>query len=154
MKEIDEFDLIRCKYQADFFEYATDKMKANSASFIKAFANSTLAKLMDKEEFIFESLDIERAYEELIKEKSIRSTDKQYSAEVMSWIGYLLRYWSIYHNTSTQNIYKIIKPEELNRIYEAYHSLDVTEAIDRILDAKKINYNLNNVEILKKIYML
>ena len=152
--ELDDFDLIRCKYQADLFEYVTEEKIANSASFIKAFAYSDLAKIMDKRSFLREACDVPEAYERLTKEKKIRQTNKFYPVAVMSWIGYLMKYWQIEYNTSTENIYKIIKPQELKTLYEAYHSLDVSEAIERILEAKHVDYNRNNVELMRKIYKL
>lgn len=152
--ELDDFDLIRCKYQADLFEYVTEDKKVNSASFIKAFAYSDLAKIMDKRRFLNETLDLPAAYNRLSEEKKIRQTNKCYSPAVMSWIGYLMRYWQIEYNTSTENIYKIIKPQELNVLYEAYHGLDVSEAIERILEAKHVDYNRNNVELMRRIYKL
>lgn len=152
--ELDDFDLIRCKYQADLFEYVTEEKKVNSAAFIKAFAYSDLSKIMDKRRFLNESLDLPAAYNRLIMEKNIRQTNKCYPVVVMGWIGYLMKYWQIEYKTSTENIYKIIKPQELKMLYEAYHSLDVSEAIKRILEAKHVDYNRNNVELMKRIYKL
>ena len=153
MKYIDESSLLLCKYQAGLFEYATIDKKINSANFIKAFSFSDLSKRIDDEAFIYDSLSIAAAFDELKKEKILRSTGKTYPAQVMSWIGYLMRYWSILYSVSTITIYKTIKPNELYNLYESYHSLDIEVAINRILEAKNKYKSLNDIDLFRKIYL-
>jgi hypothetical protein len=52
-------------------------------------------------------------------------------------------------------MYKIIKPNELKRLYFSYHSLDPAQAIERILESKGISSEddmiSRGVEILRRI---
>ena len=70
----------------------------------------------------------------------------KYSWEEMYWIGYLYRYFSYTYNKSSKQVYKIVKPKELRKLYPAYHTLGVDQAIERILEAKGINPQENELE--------
>ena len=70
----------------------------------------------------------------------------KYSREEMYWIGYLYRYFSYTYNKSSKQVYKIVKPKELRKLYPAYHTLGVDQAIERILEAKGINPQENELE--------
>lgn len=142
-----------CKYQADLFELSTNKKDCSSVVFIKQFSNSKLAKAMDNRSYLFLADDITKAYDSLKKEKKLTLGKEIYPKKVMSWIGYIMRYMAIKYEYTTKNVYSIIKPKELYGMYEAYHSLDNDLVCERILEAKNINLNLNNIEIFKKIYL-
>lgn len=61
-------------------------------------------------------------------------TVQWFSVEEMHWIGYIYRYWAYVSEKSSKQIYKIIKPEQLKKLYFPYHSLDPLQAIDRIME--------------------
>ena len=58
----------------------------------------------------------------------------------------LYRYFSYTYNKSSKQVYKIVKPKELRKLYPAYHTLGVDQAIERILEAKGINPQENELE--------
>lgn len=140
MKIIDDTGLLLANYQSNLFELSAKRLSCSSAYFYKKFAFSQLAKRMDKKSFILESLDVEGAIEELKKEGNYEQGSSKASPKVLAWIGYLLRYWAYTYEISTKQIYKYIKFDELCRLYEAYHSLDIEEAILRINEAHNIKY--------------
>lgn len=140
MKKIDDIGLLLAKYQSDLFELSAKRLPCSSAYFYKKFAFSKLAKRMDKKSFISESLDVEGAIEELKREGNYEKGNIKIAPKVLAWIGYLLRYWAYTYEISTKQIYKYIKLDELCRLYEAYHSLDIEEAISRINEAHNIKY--------------
>ena len=151
MRKMDHNGEILCRYQADLFEYSTFRRECSTKVFIKAFVYSDIARDLDNLSILFDSRDIVQAYEEI----SAPNRGKEiYPASVCSWIGYLMRYWAYTYETETINIYKKIKPGELYGLYQAYHSLSPEEAVQRIMEAKEINTDLNRPDILKKIYML
>lgn len=154
MKKIDDTGLLLANYQAGLFELSVEELSCSSAYFYKKFAFSKLAKRMDRKAFISESLDVTAAIEELKKESNYEIGHVKASQAIMSWIGYLLRYWSYTYEISTKQIYKYIKFSELRRLYEAYHSLDVEEAIVRINEAHNIKYISDSnyrLDTLKKL---
>ena len=140
MRKISNTGIELCKYQADFFEASVNYLDCSSSFFYKQFSNSNLAKRMDKISFLLESKDVYAALDELKAEKNLSVGTKKESLKVMAWVGYLIRYWSFTYEIPTRRIHKIIKLEELSRLYEAYHSLDVEEAIKRISESKNIKY--------------
>lgn len=140
-----------CEYQANLFEYSVVKGDCSSSFFIKQFANSDLASRMDNEAYILSGDDTVKAYEELSLEKKLSRGKELYPKRVMAWVGYIMRYMSIKYNFSTKYIYSFIKPRELYGLYEAYHSLDNDMVCERIVEAKKINTNLNNADIYREI---
>lgn len=154
MREIDDTGLLLAKYQSDLFEMTVKELSCSSAYFYKKFAFSKLVQRMDRKSFILESLDIMGAIEELKKESNYEVGHNKVNPAIMAWIGYLIRYWSYIYEISTKQIYKYIKFDELCELYEAYHSLDVEEAISRINEAHDIKYLGDpdyKKEILKKI---
>lgn len=140
MRKIDDTGLLLAKYQSGLFELSTKELKCSSAYFYKKFAFSKLAQRMDKNSFILESLDLNGAIEELKKESNYEVGRIKANQAIMAWIGYLIRYWSYTYEISTKQIYKYIKFDELCELYEAYHSLDIEEAISRINEAHNIKY--------------
>lgn len=154
MKEIDNNGLFQCKFVSDLFEYSTKMKDCSSKNFIKAYVYSSIQKRLFSKSFILESLDITTAYEIIKKEKKLSRGNNIYPSYVMSWIGYIMKYFSYVTNLPETILYKKMKPEEFYQAYEAYHSLDNDLVIKRICEAKNINLDLNNVNILKKINKL
>ncbi|MCQ2742951.1 MAG: antitoxin [Bacilli bacterium] len=140
MKKIDDLGYELCKYQASLFEHSGSLSNCSSSYFYKQFMNSELAKRIDSNGFLFESLDIEAALDELKKEKDLTKGKTKVPLAIMSWIGYMLRYWAYTYEISSKRIFSNIKINELERLYEAYHSLDVEEAVKRISDSKGMKY--------------
>lgn len=135
MREIDSLGLKMCSYQAVLFENSIKKMDCSSRIFIRRFMNSNLAKRMDTSGFIFESIDVSDALFEIEKQYGTSEYGvEKFSIEEMHWIGYIYRYWACVTEKSSKQIYKIIKPEELRKLYFPYHSLDPLQAIERIME--------------------
>jgi hypothetical protein len=154
MRKIDDRGILLAKYQSDLFENSIKELSCSSSYFYKKFAFSKLAHRMDKDSFINEALDIPAAFEELKKESNYEVGKNKVSPAILAWVGYLLRYWAYTYQISTKQIYKIVKLDELCKLYEAYHSLDVEEAINRINEAHGILYLSDSgykMEELKKI---
>ena len=76
----------------------------------------------------------------------------------MYWIGYLYRYFSITYELTSVQVYKIVKPKELRGLFLPYHTMDPSQAIERILEAKGMLADENaelerQYEIFKRIRM-
>jgi hypothetical protein len=54
----------------------------------------------------------------------------------MYWIGYIYRYFVITYELTSMQVYKIVKPKELKGLFLPYHTMDPSQAIERILEAK------------------
>jgi len=135
MREMSFLGLKICSYQANLFERSLT-LGCSSAVFIRRFMNSKLAKRMDNIAFAFDSTDIVDALIEVENQYGVSEYGKEkYSVEELHWIGYIYRYWSYISEKSSKQIYRLIKPEQLRKIYFPYHSFDPLQAIERISES-------------------
>ena len=158
MRKIDSLGLKLCSFQGKLFEESIIQCECSSRIFARRFMNSDLARRMDKNGFIFESLTIIDALGEINNQYGESAYGKEkYTIEEMYWIGYIYRYWSYTYEMTSKEIYKIAKPEQMRKLYFAYHSLDPRQAIERILEGAGIEitseaYAISRgVEILRKV---
>lgn len=118
--------------------------------------NSNFSKSLDTNEILDESISIEEVFSLIEEEYSIKNYGKnKFNIEVLYWIGYIYRYFSYTYELSSRNVYKIIKPKELNELYYVYHTFDPSIAISRILEEKNISFDVKNqneklLEMLKE----
>lgn len=135
MRKMDSLGLKMCSYQAALFEKSAVLTDCSSKIFMRRFMNSELARRMDDYGFMFEALDVTDAIVEIEHQygKSSYGSEK-FSAEELYWMGYITRYWSYVTGKPTRRIYKLIKPEQLRKLYFPYHSLDPLQAIERITE--------------------
>ena len=148
MKKMDSLGLKMCNYQAQLFECSIVATECSSKIFIRRFMYSDLAKRMDCNGFLFDSISLEDAINEIEEQygRSSYGTEK-YTSEELHWIGYIYRYWSYVSGKSSRQIYKIIKPEEMRKIYFPYHSLDPLQAIERITEEMDLGIEDNMYDI-------
>ena len=69
----------------------------------------------------------------------------KYTRNEMYWIGYIYRYFAIICELTSVQVYKIIKPKELRGLFLPYHTMDPSQAVERILERQ--------YKIFKKIRM-
>jgi len=79
----------------------------------------------------------------------------KYNHDAMYWAGYLYRCFSYSYDISSKQAYKKLHLKEVISMYEPYHTLDISHAIERMLE-KNISFNadddlIRGVEILKRI---
>jgi hypothetical protein len=155
MKKIDEYGKKICGFQAELFKDSIVHQACSSKIFIRRFMNSELAERIDSNGFFFESSGIIDAFEDLDEEYGPTDYGKiKYSTEELYWMGYIYRYWSYIASKSSKQIYKMIKPDELRKLYFPYHSLDPEQAIERIMEAKGMdekNEIARGVEIMRRV---
>ena len=57
------------------------------------------------------------------------------------------------YDVDMKKVYSFIKPQEMFDIYDAFHSMDPELAAKKIIEAKGIDFNVNNIDLMKK-YLL
>ena len=137
MREFDSTGLLMCNLQAEAFEKSVDSVDTSSEIFVRRFMNSDIAKLIDSGGILmtnYRSDDLLEQVEEQYGKSNYGSV--KYSRDEMYRIGYIYRYYSYTYEQSSAKIYKILKPKELRGLYGPYHTLDPSQAIERILEAK------------------
>ena len=139
MREFDEYGLKMCQYQGRVFEESVEKTKCSTPVFLRRFMLSNVAKRMDKIGFYYTPETESDVIEDVEMEYSDSDYGKnKYDKEELYWMGYIYRYWCYTNDVSSKSVYKIVKPEELRKLYNAYHTLDPQKAINNIKEAKGI----------------
>lgn len=155
MRKMDNYGLKLCNFQAELFQKSLTQTECSSKIFIRRFMLSDLAKRMDTDGFLFNSMDVNDALYELEREFGPSDYGNiKFGGEEIYWTGYIYRYWAYTSRKSSKQLYRLVKPDELQELYFPYHSLDPELAIERIKEAKNIS-DLDEikrgVEILRKI---
>lgn len=136
-KPIDRDGLILCDLQARAFELSVDYAGVSSAVFVRRFMNSRAAKWMDGGDILATNMQAEDLLE-MIEEQYGPSEygSRKFSRSEMHWIGYVYRYYAYTCEQSSARVYRKLKPDELRNLYLPYHTLDPSQAVERILEAK------------------
>ncbi|SFN74826.1 hypothetical protein SAMN05216351_10154 [Pseudobutyrivibrio sp. JW11] len=136
-RKIDKDGLLLCDIQAKTFELSIEKMNSSSEIFIRRYMHSDIAKKLDNGSLLETNLqagDILESVNEQYGTSNYGSV--KYSNNEMFWIGYFYRYFCYSYEISSSRAYKIVKPKELRGLFLPYHTLDVSQAIERVLEAK------------------
>lgn len=119
------------------------------------FIYSKTVERVDRGNVLFEAFSAADAMKEIEEEYGASDYGKiRYGREELYWIGYVYRYWSYTRGMSSRAVYRLIKPEELRKLYFPYHSLDPSQAVERIMEAKGLleeDYIKRGVEILRRM---
>lgn len=148
MKKIDKDGLLLCELQAKTFEMSVDATEVSSEIFIRRFMNSKISKSIDSCEILqtnMQAKDILERIEDQYGKSNYGSI--KYTKNELYWIGYIYRYFSYTYEKSSVQVYKIVKPKELRGLFLPYHTLDPSQAIERILEAKNLLVADNKAEI-------
>ena len=154
MKEIDNDGLLLCRLQAEAFELSLSVLNTSSEVFIRRFMNSNIVKLLDNTSILFTNLiagDILDRINDEYGESDYGSV--KYTKDEMYWIGYIYRYYAYTYEKTSVQVYKTVKPKELRGLFLPYHTMDPAQAIDRILEAKGLAYDvLKDEDVQYQIY--
>lgn len=134
---MNELQLKMCDVQGRLFEVSADR-KYNSATFVRVFMTSPVAKALDSK---FNHM--QWAGEEYLLDEIVASVDKEIltsngeilSKDVLYWIGYIYRYWHYYTGEDSMKIYKQAPIDTMKRNYMIFHTMDPIVAIE---DLKEI----------------
>lgn len=137
MRKISKDGVILCTLQAETFEKSVEKMDTSSEIFIRRFMKSEVAKRFDNESILESNIQANDILELINEEYGISNYGSlKYTRNEMFWIGYIYRYFAFTYNMTSAQIYKIVKPKELRDLFLPYHTMDPSQAIERILEAK------------------
>lgn len=157
-RKIDSNGLLMCKIQAQAFEHSIDRTECSSDVFIRRFMHSKIADLFDNEGILDTNYQWKDVLDFVEEEYGVSNYGSvKYSPNEMYWIGYIYRYYSYTYEMSSAQVYRIVKPKELRDVYLPYHTLDPSQAIERILEAKGLPITeeeelKRQYEIIKRIY--
>ncbi|WP_347995462.1 antitoxin [uncultured Eubacterium sp.] len=139
MKKIDKDGLLLCELQAKVFELSVEMTSTSSEIFIRRFMYSNITKDLDNGVILQTNIQAKDILNMIEEEYGVSKYGSvKYNLNELYWIGYLYRYFSYTYNMSSIQVYKIVKPKELRGLYLPYHTLDPSQAIERILESKNL----------------
>ena len=150
--KLETVDLKLCQIQGKIFEESIGSLNCSSQVFIRRFMNSKVAKSFDDKSYLAQTSSIRDVYDELEEEYGAFSYGKEkFSMNEMHWIGYVFRCMSIAYGLSSKQIYKMFPSNDVRSYYFIYHTFDIVEAAERMLETK--GYDFSSVtDKGKKIY--
>ena len=150
--KLETVDLKLCQIQGKIFEESIGSLNCSSQVFIRRFMNSKVAKSFDDKSYLAQTSSIRDVYDELEEEYGAFSYGKEkFSMNEMHWIGYVFRCMSIAYGLSSKQIYKMFPSNDVRSYYFIYHTFDIVEAAERMLETK--GYDFSSVtKKKKKIY--
>lgn len=157
MKSMNKQGRELCEIQAKLFEQSISKLEMSSEVFVRRYMNSKIVKELDSLAFLEDTKTIEDIFDSLDEQYGPSTYGSvKYHRDIMYWCGYLYRYFSYCYEISSKQAYKILPLKYVAGTYLSYHTLDISQAINRLLETKNLNYdeaqmNKNGVSILKRI---
>ena len=130
---LSSFERQLCSVQGKMFELSADK-NLSSKDFIDFYMQSNTAKYFDLPFDRTQWLGEESLLQDVLEEGNFFTTGNVYNKESLFWIGYTYRYWHFLTGEASEAITKICNAETMNMLYIAYHTLDCTMAIERIIE--------------------
>lgn len=139
--KLDTLDLNLCRIQGDIFEKSIQKLNCSSQIFIRRFMNSKIATTLDNKSYLTQSNNIDDVFNELEEEYGPFNYGKEkFSMNEMQWIGYVFRCMSIVYNLSSKAIYKMFPANDVRTYYNVFHTFDIVQAAEGMLETKKYNF--------------
>lgn len=157
MKAIDRDGKRLCELQAELFERSVSALGMGSEVFVRRYMNSRIATELDSGAFLDGGMEIEGIFDDLDRQYGPSSYgSRKYHRDVMYWVGYLYRFFCYCYETSSKQAYKMLPLKFVASTYEPYHSLDVSQAIERLLESKGISFSeeatsKRGVELLRSL---
>ena len=136
MKELGKDERLLCEIQGRIFERSAVGYGSSSAVFVRRYMNSEYAARMDRTGFADRPTDEQEAFASLDEEYGIsKYGSRVFHAVELYWMGYIYRYWACASGLSSKAVYKRCSVKDLHAVYYAYHTMDPSNAIERIMEA-------------------
>lgn len=130
-----QFERQLCSVQGKMFELSAKKQLA-SRDFIDFYMQGQTAGFFDLPYDRTQWLGEESLLYDVLEEKPDLPHGNVYDSESLFWMGYIYRYWHFLTGESSRDIAQRQNAETMHTLYPAYHTLDCTQAILRILEAQ------------------
>ena len=131
------FERQLCSVQGKMFELSAKK-NLSSKEFIDFYMQSKTAAFFDLPYDRTQWMGEANLLQDVLDEKSDFPKGNIFDSESLFWIGYTYRYWHFFTGQSSKEISQICNAEIMDTIYPAYHTLDFSMAIERILESSNL----------------
>ncbi len=140
MTPLNYIELKLCQAQAKIFEASVIKTTYSSPIFIRRFVYSSIATSFDDKVYLYRFDAMEEVFDIIDKEFGKSNYGEiKYSPDQMFWIGYIYRCLCLKYNLSSKSVYKLFNAKEIIKYYNIYHTFDIVDAAERMIE--NINYD-------------
>ena len=124
-------ELQLCDIQGRLFKLSA-RRGINSAEFIKVFMKSATAKALDSTYNRMQWAGEEYLLEEVIDEVGdrLKKLGEVYTDELITWIGYIYRYWHYVTGESSKEIYKQASVKVMKQNYARLYMMTPEEVVE------------------------
>lgn len=131
---MDEHEQRKCELQSTLFEESLKTFSCSSSFFIAKFMNSEIAKRMDdiNNPYNYYSLQLIIDFMKDRYPSLNKKIGHKYPPNVIKWIGYIYRAWSIIAKKTSYKIYKIMKSDNLLLLYDSYHTFSPEYCVEQL----------------------
>ena len=142
MRKNDYNCALLCRMQGKLFMNYADYEQCSPTIFIRRFMNSNVAKRFDSLEILLERSSNASIVREIDDQYGITRFGRPNTVgqEVLYWAGYVYRYWSFTREIPSKLLIQKVRPEELFKRYDIYHSFGLDYLIDRLSEELKVTF--------------
>lgn len=157
MRKLDFNEFKTSQMLASLFEKSIENSNFSSPMFIRRFMTSDFTKFFEDKSILSISTTIENIIEDLNTKYKASTKKPMYTKNEMYWIGYIYSALSLLYDLSLKRVYKLFPSKEIVKYYNIYHTFDIEEAAERMMENigyTKENYTQKGLAILKKLHLL
>ena len=156
MRNLDYNEFKLCQLQAKLFESSYDLSHFSSSMFIRRFMTSDYAKSFYDKSFLVVSYDLNNIIYDLNNSYQASKNKTLYTKNELYWIGYIYLALCFLYEINPKKVYKLFNGLEIVKYYNIYHTFDIEEAANRMMDnINYINedYTTRGVKILRRLIL-
>lgn len=154
MRKLDYNEYFICKTMATIFEESIELSNFSSSIFIQRFMTCDETKCFFNKTYICMSCNKEQIIYDLNEKYKKMDNKVNYSKNEMYWIGYIYGALAFLYNLSSKSVFKLFPSKEIVKYYFIYHTFDIEEAAERMMETIKYpgnDYNIRGKEILGRL---
>ena len=142
---------------ASLFENSIEKANFSSPMFIRRFMVSNIALYFENKSYLSLSITEDDVIDDINEKYKCSTKNPMYSKNEMYWIGYIYAALSFLYSLSFKQVYKLFPAKEIVKYYNIYHTFDVEESSERMMENIgyiEDDFMIKGLEILRRLYIL
>ena len=153
MRKLSFYEYKTAQLQAELFELSISKAAFSSPMFIRRFMSNDIAKQFTDLSYLIGGRSNESIIEELNVKYKPTTKSPLYTKNEMYWIGYIYAALCFLYSINPKSVYKLLPPKKIRSYYNIYHTFDIEQAAERMMEniGWKNDLNTKAYLLLKKL---
>lgn len=152
MRKLDYNEYLMCRILADTFELSIKYSNFSFLTFIRRFMTSRETDCYFNLTYLITSCNKEDIIIGLNEKYAPSKNKKILSADQMYWIGYIYGALSYLYELSSRSVYQLFPAQEVVKYYNIYHTFDIEDAAERMMENigyKKEDNTVYGLKVMK-----